>query len=277
MSGIVLEPRVLPARFGWRWIVSGFELFRRAPLAWTSLVLVFLLLLVTMTYVPFVGPMLFILLYPVFFAGFMHGCAALDSGRELDIAHLFSGFRGRAAALVSLGGMNLVAQIVIAGILVATVGDRLGAMERGADTNDPAAALAWLQQLSLPMAFYLLLSLPLVMAMWFAPTLLAFHDVKPLAAARASFRACLVNVGAFAVYGATHLALLLLVTPTVVWVVTALLSPLIGSGLGTQILLSVMLGAVALILFVTMVASNYAGYRDVFESASDSRLPVESA
>ena len=265
MTPVDLRPSTLGAGYGWHWIRGGFELFRRAPLVWIALVLVFLLILIVLPYLPIVGPMLFILLYPVFFAGFMRGCAALDAGQELDIAHLFSGFGNRAAALVTLGGMNLVAQIAIAGALVLTGGDHLINFERnGIDMNDPAATLAALQDLAVPLLLYLMLSLPIVMAMWFAPTLLAFHDVKPLAAAKASFLGCTANLAPFTVYGLGVFALLLLVTPAV-GIASLILSPLIGVSAALQLVLSVVLGSPVL---ATILASNYSGYKDVFATAS---------
>lgn len=262
MSDVAPMSRAVPAPSGLRWIAGGFVLFRRAPVMWVATVLVFLLIPILLQYLPLVGPMLFILLYPVFFAGFMHGCRALESGQELDIAHLFAGFRTRASALVTLGGMHLVAQIVAAGVFIILGEERLPAFRtNGVDWSDPAAAVAALQGLVVPGLVYLLLSLPIMMAMWFAPPLLAFHDLKPLAAVRSSFAACLANLGPFSIYGIAVFALLLLVTPAV-GIASMLLYPLIGQSSAVQLVLSVMLGSPVL---AAVLASNYVGYRDVFQ------------
>ena len=45
-----------------------------------------------------------------------------------------------------------------------------------------------------------LLGVPLLMAVWFAPALVVFADVEPLAAMKASFAASLVNAVPFLVY-----------------------------------------------------------------------------
>jgi hypothetical protein len=264
VTPLPIAARAVPASSGIHWIVGGFRLFRQAPVMWIATVLVFLLIPIVLQYLPLVGPMLFILLYPVFFAGFMHGCKALESGQELDISHLFAGFRTRASALVTLGGMNLVAQIAAASVFILLGEERLPSFRtNGIDWNDPAAAVAALQGLVVPGLAYLLLSLPIMMAMWFAPTLLAFHDMKPLAAVKASFSACLVNLGPFSVDGIAVFALLLLVTPAV-GIASMLLYPLAGQSAAIQLVMSVLLGSPVL---AAVLASNYVGYRDVFQPA----------
>jgi uncharacterized membrane protein len=45
------------------------------------------------------------------------------------------------------------------------------------------------------------LSVPLMAAYWFAPALVMMHDMKPLAAMKASFFACFRNFVPFLVYG----------------------------------------------------------------------------
>ena len=45
------------------------------------------------------------------------------------------------------------------------------------------------------------LSIPLAMAIWFAPALVVFHDLQPLDAMKQSFAGCLKNIVPFLVYG----------------------------------------------------------------------------
>jgi hypothetical protein len=47
----------------------------------------------------------------------------------------------------------------------------------------------------------MLLSLPIVMAIWFAPALVVFNAMQPVDALKASFHACLKNTLVFLVYG----------------------------------------------------------------------------
>ena len=83
-----------------------------------------------------------------------------------------------------------------------------------------------------------LLGVPLLMAVWFAPALVVFADVEPLAAMKASFAASLVNAVPFLVYNLLALAFALLAT--------------IPLGLGWLVLAPVLAGSV------------YASYVEIF-------------
>jgi uncharacterized membrane protein len=82
------------------------------------------------------------------------------------------------------------------------------------------------------------LSIPLVMAYWFAPALVALNGYAPFEAMKTSFSACLKNVLPFLVYGLVGLVLAVVAT--------------IPLGLGWFVLAP--LG----------MASMYASYRDIF-------------
>jgi uncharacterized membrane protein len=56
----------------------------------------------------------------------------------------------------------------------------------------------------------LLLAIPLLMAFWFAPALIVLRGDEPVAAMKASFRACLRNVPPFLIYGLLGLLFLIL-------------------------------------------------------------------
>jgi uncharacterized membrane protein len=82
------------------------------------------------------------------------------------------------------------------------------------------------------------LFLPLVMAVWFAPALVVFHDLPALDAMKQSFSGCLKNIVPFLVYG------------------------IIGFVLSFLATLVLLLGW--LIWGPTLVGSVYASYRDIF-------------
>jgi uncharacterized membrane protein len=84
----------------------------------------------------------------------------------------------------------------------------------------------------------LALMLPLVMAYWFAPVLVTFHDMTGVQAMKQSFFACLRNIWPFFIYS---------IVATVLLVLAAL--PLF-------------LGM--LVMIPTMIASLYISYRDIF-------------
>jgi hypothetical protein len=230
-----MNTRSVAAGNGWQWIRGGFELFRQNPVIWIALFFIYLLICMGMSIVPIIGPILVNLLAPVFMAGFMLGCQALESGEELEINHLFAGFKHNTAQLITVGGLYLAGMIVIAGVIFVTAGGAvlaLGeaehAMQAGADAD----------KLLLPLLLLLALMLPLIMAYWFAPTLVVFHGISAADAMKLSFAACLRNIMPFTVYSLVCVLLLLLAA--------------IPLGLGLVVMIP------------TMTASLYVSYKDIF-------------
>jgi hypothetical protein len=239
MSTPILATKQLNALHGWKWIVDGFAVFRRSPVIWIALLFIYLLIGMLLSTVKLIGPIVLNLLAPVFVAGFMIGCRALEKGEELEIAHLFAGFKHHTAQLVTVGGIYLTGAIVVVGIIFAgTDQAMLQAMVSGEKLSQEQAAAALNDGFMLTMLLGLALMLPLVMAYWFAPVLVTFHNMTAVQAMKQSFFACLRNIWPFFIYS---------VIATVLLVLAAL--PLF-------------LGM--LVMIPTMIASLYISYRDIF-------------
>ncbi len=230
------DARAVPAGHGWKWITDGWELFRRQPGTWILLLVVFVLISVLIALIPILGSIAGNLLWPVFAGGIMLGCRELDQGGELTVGHLFAGFRDHFGRLVVVGILYLVALIAVVVVAFAITGAGigfgalLGAERGGAEPSVRAILLGVLVALAL--------IIPVVMAVWFAPTLVVMNDLGVGAALQASFRACLKNIIPFLVYG------------------------LIGFGLA--IVASIPLGLGWFVLGPTIAASMYTSYRDIF-------------
>ncbi|MGH8681282.1 MAG: BPSS1780 family membrane protein [Burkholderiales bacterium] len=230
------DGRAVPAGNGWKWITDGWELFKRQPGTWILLLVVFVLISVVIALIPIVGSIASNLLWPVFTGGIMLGCRELDQGGELAVGHLFAGFRDHLGKLVLIGVLYLVALIVVVFVAFAITGAGigfgvlLGSGGDGAQANVTAILLAVLVALAL--------IVPVVMAVWFAPTLIVLNDLAVGDAVKASFQACLKNIVPFLVYGAI--------------------------GIGLAIVASIPFGLGWLALGPTVAASVYAAYRDIF-------------
>ena len=110
---------------GWYWIAQAFALFRRNALNWIMLNMALLLIALGLVVVPVIGAYVLYLLTPIFLAGMMSACRDQEAGREVEIAHLFRGFRHNASQLVTVGGVYLVGQVVIAGVVLSIGGAEL--------------------------------------------------------------------------------------------------------------------------------------------------------
>lgn len=227
--------RTVPAARGWAWISEGFSLFRRQPLTWILITVVLIALMMVSGLVPFLGGLVAQLLTPVFIAGLMLGCRQIEEGDELTVGALFAGFSHRAARLIGLGALGLVAMVLIFVAVGVVFGLGPGIM-LGGHLQELGEAEAIAMALGVLVAFAV--ALPVYMAMWFAPVLIAVNDLSVSEAIRASFLACARNILPFLVYG---VALFLLL-------IVAAIPLLLG-----------------LLVFVPVLsASIYTSYRDIF-------------
>jgi uncharacterized membrane protein len=241
-----MEARAVDAGRGWQWIVDGFTLFKKNPVIWIALVVALAVLWIVSWFIPLLGPLLFNLLSPVFFAGLMIGCRAVDENRELEIAHLFAGFR-YAGPLVTVGGVYLVGTIVVIGIVVLLTGSAALSGVLSKSTADVEAMATALRSMALAFAIGAAVYIPLLMMIWFAPLLVVFNGLPPVEAMKLSFAACLKNMLPFLVYGVVILVL---------WFIASI--PFL---LGLLVLLPV------------LFCSVYASYKDIFAPAGSPATP----
>jgi hypothetical protein len=244
-----MEVRVVAAGRGWQWIVDGLALFRKAPAMWFALTGLFMLLWLVSMVIPLLGPLVFHLLSPAFFAGLMLGCRAVERGEPLEIQHLFAGFRQQAAPLVTVGGVYLVGTVIVMGIVLIIAGGSMlpTVLSKGAGA-DIETLRAALRSLTLALAVGAAVYLPLIMMIWFAPPLVAFEGVAPLAAMKLSFSACLRNTIPFLVYGLAIIG---------VWLVLSL--PAAMGPVGAVLVLALLAASIPV-----LICSIYASYKDVF-------------
>jgi len=239
-ESFVPEGRALPPERGWNWIVQGWNLFKRQPGVWIVMILLLFVIFVVAAMIPFAGSLAMAILLPVFSAGFVIGARALDTGGELEFAHLFAGFRDRFGVLATVGAIYLAGSIVIALAVVLVTGASMSTMMGGMPT-DPADAPGAAANLLLALLIMAALMIPLVMAVWFAAPLVVFHERSATDAMKESFAGCLKNIVPFLIYG-------------VVLFIAAILASM-PMGLGW------------LVLGPVSAASIYTAYRDIYFTA----------
>ena len=217
------------------WLRQGWAMFTANPGAWIGSSVLLLVILLAISIVPVFGQIAVNLLLPSFGAGLLQLCRHQADGREPQIADLFAGFRHNAGPLVMVGvlytagifGIAFLAFLLVSGgILGGVVTGRVGGM---------GVALGGMMLAGL---LVMVLSVPVIMATWFAPALVYFHDMKPVEAMKASFAAGAKNWLAMLVFG-------------VILMVAAFFA-MLPLGLGMLLLLPIFCGAV------------YASYRDIF-------------
>jgi uncharacterized membrane protein len=239
------EPRTVGAARGASWWSEAWRLFTPAVGVWLLILLILIVLNVAGSVVPVVGTLAMQVLYPVFVGGLMLGCRALDRGNPLTLGHLFAGFSQRTGPLVIVGlvytGLALLITAIVAGMMVALFGVAIFGMLTGS-VNPSQTGIALdsaVVAVLLGVLFFLLLLLPLIMAIWFAPALVMLGGLSPGAAMLASFHGCLRNVVPFLLYGLI--------------------------GLGLAIVASIPFGLGWFVLGPVTMATVYTSYCDIFE------------
>lgn len=236
-------PRALPVGRGWGWIADAWGLFKGAPIAWIIALILFMLIMGLVGLIPAVGSLATAILGPILTAGLMLGARAQDQGEGFKIEHLFAGFSTRTVPLALVGVVYLLLGVIVALVM----GGLFALMLGGSGLMSPDAMLTPEQieaRVSavtiLPVLISLLLAVPLAMAMYFAPALVALDGVGVLDSFKLSFLGCLKNILPFLLFGVIALVLLF-----------------IGA-------LPLFLGW--LIVVPVLSISAYTAYRDIFRS-----------
>ena len=190
---------VVPTQHGLHWLQRGWQLFRRSPFMWITMLFSYWLLMGIVGLVPYAGSVAAVVLIPVFSVSFMQMCRDLEARRALELGHLFAGFRSNLPVLLVLGGVYLAATASLLALTqVADGGHLMRWMMFGTSIPESAFRDGSLTGAALlGMALYA----PVLAAFWFAPVLAAWNGMSATKALFYSFFATLANWRAFLVYG----------------------------------------------------------------------------
>jgi uncharacterized membrane protein len=224
------------------WISEAWQLFKQQPGTWIGAVVLFYLVLILVSIVPLIGGLAVTILTPMLSAGLVMGARRQDRAGRFQISHLFAGISTCAGPLALVGLAYLLLAIgigIIAALLFGAVFASMSTtMDLSALNPEDMSLVVGNPVILLPVLVALLLGIPLAMAMYFAPSLVALDRVPVLQAFRLSFVGCLKNILPFLVYGLVAMVLVIL-----------------GS-------LPLMLGLLVVLPILTIAI--YTAYRDIF-------------
>ena len=239
-----MEARKVEVANGWLWIKQGYWLFKKSPVLWIVLAAVGTIGLLGISTIPLIGDPLATLLFPVLLGGYMLGCRAQENDEELELPHLFAGFHNNTSQLITLGGISLISQMLILGVMMLTGGATLVSMlMSGKPVDNPEILAQAIVGAGVALTLGMGLFSVLLMAMQFAPMLIIFNKMSPVDAMKASLQACLRNIFPLCLYGVLMSLFMM-----------AASMPLM---LGWLILLPVIIG------------SMYASYRNLFPTPEE--------
>jgi hypothetical protein len=172
------------ARRGVAWLANAWALFARARLPWLYLLATYYVVMMAVDLVPLIGPLAVPVIKPAFAVGFLAAAWTQERGGKPRVADLFMGFRSNLRALLVLGA------VFVAGITIAVLSTTLvdgGKLIDALTSPAPATSTereAWANTLNatlrdprtqIAMLFAVLVALPTLAAMWFAPGLVVFQ------------------------------------------------------------------------------------------------------
>lgn len=232
------DSRSVSAGNAFEWLRRGWLTFMLNPGVWIAMTIVVFVIYFGLSIVPLLGQLAANLLTPLLVAGLLAACRKAENGQTLEIPDLFAGFKTNSGELAVLGLLYMAGMLVIVAF-VALLGG--GSVAGGMMLGRPAGFGIAFGGMMLALLLSALLSIPLVMAMWFAPALVLFNNMQPVPALKASFNACLKNLLPFLIYG----------------VITLVLSFFAALPLGLGFL----------VLAPVLAGSLHASYRDIFIAA----------
>ncbi len=233
-----VQARTVDAGRGINWWSEGWALFQKNAGIWVVIALILLIGAVVLSFIPFLGSLATTLLWPVVIGSCLLAARKSESGDKLDVGDLGLGFKESLNPLLVLGALCLAAGVVIVVVMSILGFGAIMSLGVAGASQGMAGMMAAAGAAMLALLVGLALSIPVMMALWFAPALVVFRGVPPVEAARASFAACLRNIVPFLLHG-------------IVFFVAAIVAS-IPFGLGWLVLLPV----------VTL--TMYSSYRDVF-------------
>jgi len=232
------EGRGVPAGQGWRWIADAWAFTGEQRWTFVGVFLLIVLLQIVMQFVPIIGPIAASVVFPALMGGFLLGCDAVRRGETLEVGHLFAGFQRHGGKLLTIGAISLAFGILMLIVMFLIVGTSFAPFFLGGEQPSPEQVMDMILPMLLGVCVVLALSLPLTMAMLFAPALVVFTESDVVPALKTSFFVCLKNI-----------------MPFLIWSIAIFV---------LSILAAIPLFLGWLLLGPVMMVSLYLAYRDIF-------------
>lgn len=248
----------VPAKQGYVWFRQGFWLFRKNPLTFLMLLFLYVFLVQVAVVIPLIGILAVLVFSPGIMLGFMRASRDVIRNQRVWPTVFLTGYRDHdtrtTRQLFALGGLY-AAMVFLLSILMGSLVDLRPLVPVILEKQAPSADA--LHQLYTAVAVGGLLYTPIAMLMWFAPMLVAWHQVPPVKALFFSWIACWRNRGAFFTYLSIWAALLV--------AVPLLLESLLES-LGLEQITSMIITPYSMGMLSVLYCSFYATWRGCFQT-----------
>jgi hypothetical protein len=249
----------LPARTGWDWFKAGFGLFRTQPGILMMFVFTNFMVSMLLSALPFIGPLLAVLLIPSFSMASFEACRQIDHARKVSFDVLLTGFRApMVKQLCKLGVVYLVVSVLLTILMRVMIDRSFFEQFAGANPNQ-SVSLAGSDMLSL--LLILALQAVVLLVLSFAAPLVYWQKMMP---GKATF------YSVFGVLGAKRAFFTMLITWAGCFMAIALLmTAVFGNGSGGRVIIVWLM----LLFVLVLQCALYAAYRQIFGVPDDASQP----
>jgi len=252
-------------RTGISWVTESVALFKTAPRKWLLLGLAYVGLFMMLPSIPglqFFG-FVCVLIWPIFLAIAIALYRNADMKKQQKLSEIFNNVQPKMAQLIGLGGACLLYAALVSFVLNSDI-EGLVALTQNKVEMTESQVLTLMQKMVPFLLKLTLLLIPLMMATWFSPMLIAFNNYPLAKAIKSSIAGSLQYMIALATSWlllTVGIISLMLIVGIVAGIISNLV-PVFGQMLMSMVVFGCLLLATAL-----MLAFQYVSYRDVFRAA----------
>jgi hypothetical protein len=250
---------------GFSWVLESIALFKTAPSRWLLLGLAYVGLFMMIPSVPGLQFFAFIsvLIWPIFLVIAMLLYRNVELKKQQNIAEIINQIKPKMPLLAALGGACLLYGVLVSFLLNNDIQALVTLTANKAAMTESQALIVMQKILPLILKLSLLL-IPLMMATWFSPMLIAVNNYSVVKAIKSSIAGSLQYVialtAAWLLLSSGIVALMLAVG--IVAGIVGSIVPVLG-----QMLMSLVVFGCLLLASTLMLAFQYVSYRDVFRAA----------
>lgn len=258
----ILESRT---QTGISWVKESIALFKTQPSRWLLLAIAYVGIFMMLPSIPGLGffALLTVLIWPVFIVFAVMLLRNADMGKLDTVQDVFAKIKDKIPLLMLLGLVCLIYATLATYLLNSDI-EGLMTFSQNKTAMSETEYSVFMEKF-VPFLFkLLLLLLPLFIATWFSPMLIALNNYDLLKAIKSSIAGVLqhtIAMGAAWLILSAGVMLLMMVLGLVIGILGALV-PLLAQALMPMLVFGTLLVATAL-----MFAFQYVSYRDIFRAA----------
>ncbi len=258
----ILESRT---KTGFSWVTESVALFKSAPRKWLLLGLAYVGLFMMLPSIPGLQflSIISILIWPVFLAIAIMMYRNADIKKQQNLSEMMQNIQPKMTQLMALGAACLLYAVLVSFVLNSDIEGLVALTQNKAEMTE-SQMMAIMQKMFPFLLKLSLLLIPLMMATWFSPMLIAFNNYSLVKAIKSSIAGSLQYMIALAAAWlllTVGIIALMLIVGIVAGIISNLV-PVLGQMLMSMVVFGCLLLATAL-----MLAFQYVSYRDVFRAA----------